>query len=157
MPRSGRRGIPSPVGAPAGAYPQSVSQAAQAARPTQPVMTATGQGYGEAGAQAAAQRMVPLPAGAPVAPPTTPPAGPALIPGTMTPQAAVGYTPPSLDLLGPSTRPNEPVTAGIDSGPGPGRTPSTSFNGAALLAAVATATNDPSMRALADIADAQGF
>lgn len=75
----------------------------------------------------------------------------------MTPQAAVDYTPPALNLLGPSTRPNEPLTAGVDSGPGPGATPSTAFNGAALLAAVAAATNDPNLRALADVADAQGF
>jgi hypothetical protein len=76
MPRSGRRGVPSQEGAPAGAYPASVSQAAQSA--TQPVRTPTGIGYGEAGALEAAQQQFPLPAG-----PSS--AAPQLMPGTMTP------------------------------------------------------------------------
>jgi hypothetical protein len=57
----------------------------------QPVQVATNQPYGVAGQQAAAQRAVPLPEQAPV------PSGP---------------------FDRPTDRPHEPVTAGIDLGPG---------------------------------------
>ena len=62
-----------------------------------PVTAAPGQPYGVAGAQIAAQQAVP------VAPPPT----------TVTPQDL----PP---LSRPTDRPNEPVTAGMPIGPGPG-------------------------------------
>ena len=61
-----------------------------------PMQAAPGQGYGEAKAQMDAQRAVP------VAPP--PPPQPADLP----------------PLTRPSERPNEPVTAGLPIGPGPG-------------------------------------
>lgn len=154
-----RARTPNPPGAPAGRYPNRTDIAAQKASGTQPVRTATGQPYGEAGAQAAAQRAFPLPQ-----PPDSPPvgggAGVERIPGTMTPAVAQGYTPPSFGLsTTPSSRPNEPQTAGIASGPGPGPDPFArgAFSGAALLAALAAARNDPELRALADLADAQGF
>lgn len=56
-----------------------------------PVRTATGQTYGQAGAQQAAQSAVPM------APPR-----------------------PTTPLGAPTTRPNEPVTAGLPTGAGPG-------------------------------------
>jgi hypothetical protein len=60
----------------------------------QPVRTVPNQPYGVAGAQQAAQQQIPLPQG-----PTLP---------------------PPIPLGAPTTRPNEPVTSGIASGPGPG-------------------------------------
>jgi hypothetical protein len=60
-----------------------------------------GQTYGEAGAQIASQQVVPLPGGGGMAPPTSG----APMPGPI--DAA-------------SARPNEPLTAGIPQGAGPG-------------------------------------
>lgn len=57
----------------------------------QPVRTATGQPYGAAGAQAASQRAVPLPE---------------------------GDRPLPTPLGAPSSRPGEPLTAGVPFGPG---------------------------------------
>lgn len=74
---------------------------------------ATGQEYGKAGAQIAAQRAVPLAAAPPVGPP---PAGPPVAAGFATPED----TP---NLTDPTRRPDEPVTAGMPFGPGPGPDP----------------------------------
>jgi hypothetical protein len=65
-----------------------------------PIRTATGQTYGQAGAQQAAQRAVPMapPSATPLAPPSS----------------------SAVPLNAPTARPNEPVTAGLSSGPGPG-------------------------------------
>lgn len=87
----------------------------------QPVRTGTGQTYGDAKAQADAQRAMPL-AG-----------GPAPIPGA----------PPEVEhpaigsLYAPTARPDEPVTAGIDSGPGPGPAFGGALNDRDVLAALA--------------------
>lgn len=64
---------------------------------------APGQTYGEAGKQLAAQKVVPM--GAPVAPQ---PQQPSIQPGSMGP------------LDRPTARPNEPLTAGMPFGAGPG-------------------------------------
>ncbi len=64
-----------------------------------PIMAAPDQPYGEAGAQRASQQAVPLRNPSAVAPPPSP---------------------GSVDLMGPSARPGEPVTAGVPSGAGPG-------------------------------------
>lgn len=71
---------------------------------------ATGQTYGEAGRQMAAQRAVPM-----AAPPTDqrPQAAP---PSDQRPQIAPGQLG---DLLRPTERPAEPLTAGASFGPGP--------------------------------------
>jgi hypothetical protein len=101
MPRGGRR-----TGAPGAAYSNRTDLNQNR---TLPIQAAPGQPYGQAGAQIAAQRALPLasaPAPAPVAP--SAPAAPPVMPGSLTP------------LTAPTTRPNEPLTAGIDSGPGPG-------------------------------------
>ena len=71
-----------------------------------PKMTATGQTYGEAGKQMASQSAVPM-----AAPPTE--NIPQVQPGQMG------------NLLRPTERPSEPVTAGASFGPGP--TPMTQF------------------------------
>lgn len=72
----------------------------------QPVRTAPGQQYGQATAQADAQRAIPLPATAP--PPSAAP-------------APVAAPPPEPGLLSaPTARSNEPLTAGMNIGAGPG-------------------------------------
>jgi hypothetical protein len=78
------------AGRPGASY-QNRSDLAQGPRaPSQPVKTATGQPYGAATAQAQAQQAVPLPDFA------------------------------AMHLARPTERPQEPVTAGLPMGPGPG-------------------------------------
>ena len=95
---------------------------------SEPVTTATGQEYGQRSQQRAAQRAVPL------APP--PQAGPAAAPAAAPPQQGgppMPSGPPSLlsgpppadhqglvSFLHPTARPQEPITAGMPTGPGPG-------------------------------------
>lgn len=78
--------------------------------PRLPVQAPTGQGYGEAKQQRDAQRVVPL------APPPGPPRPLAAAPGA----AAPASVPPPAPLDSPTTRPDEPLTAGSAYGPGPG-------------------------------------
>lgn len=74
----------------------------------QPVMAASGQAYGERQAQVSAQQAIPLPGPPPVSASVPP-----------RPQAP---TPGTLGLFNRATeRPDEPLTAGMDMGPGPGR------------------------------------
>jgi hypothetical protein len=72
------------------------------------------QGYGQAGAQLAAQKVVPM-AGAPPPPVPAAPA-PRQMPG------AGGFATPedTPTLIAPTQRPDEPLTAGLPFGPGPG-------------------------------------
>lgn len=99
MPRGGRR-----AGAPGRDYPNRSDM-------RQGVRVAPSQTYGDATAQANAQKVIPL---ARVPQPTAPPPqaappGPAgVLPGQYGP------------LHGPTNRPQEPITAGLASGPGPG-------------------------------------
>lgn len=72
-----------------------------------PKMAATGQTYGEAGKQLAAQTAVPM-AAQPAQPEVMAPTPPVQMPGQIT------------DLTGSTNRPNEPLTAGMNFGPGPG-------------------------------------
>lgn len=73
---------------------------------------ASGQEYGKAGAQIAAQRAVPLPAAPPVSRGAPGQAG-----GAVGPFATPADTP---SLTDPTQRPDEPLTAGLPFGPGPG-------------------------------------
>lgn len=87
-----------------------------------PVQTAPGQGYGESALQAAAQRAVPMGpqqiAASPAGPAGAPMGG---APGGMTPPALPsGPGPGELLFTHPTERPEEPITAGVDGGPGPG-------------------------------------
>jgi hypothetical protein len=73
----------------------------------QPAQTTKGQDYGEAGAQLDAQSVIPV-AGAPSG-------------GASQPSPMAGMVPGSIPSLSdPSANPNEPITAGLASGPGPG-------------------------------------
>lgn len=69
-----------------------------------PAQAATGQTYGEAGKQIAAQQSVPMGSSPTSSMPSAP--SPSIQPGSMG------------DLLRPTERPNEPITAGADFGPG---------------------------------------
>lgn len=89
-------------------------------RRTQPPVAAPGQQYGVGGEQVAAQNEMPLPDNrggtvAPMAPP---------MPGPVDPTSAIdlAHAMPfePLNLGGPTAYPDEPLTAGIDMGAGPG-------------------------------------
>lgn len=85
---------------------------------TQPAQAPKGQDYGERGKTMERQRIQPV-AGAPTTPTASPTASPS---GNPLQQAMTGMEPGSVPtLMDPSARPNEPVTAGLSSGPGPGR------------------------------------
>jgi hypothetical protein len=103
MPRGGRR-----TGVPGAKYPNRRDLSTQAVR------TVTGQTYGQAGAQQAAQQTIPLPQQAP--PPTAAPQ-PAQPPDLSNLTLQPGALGP---LHTPTQRPNEPLTAGLSTGPGPG-------------------------------------
>lgn len=101
MPR-GKRGGPREA-TPGKAYPNRTDMNQN----RQPVQVASGQAYGERQAQVAAQEAIPLPAAPPV--PVAAPSPQAPMPG-------------SLGMFNRATeRPDEPLTAGMDIGPGPGR------------------------------------
>lgn len=141
--------------------------------PTQPPMAENNQAYGERGAEIAAQEAIPLPQ---VQPPGNPAGGQetAVNPAEMGPGAqlaapdpmqaallaAMGTEPPT-PFTGPTTRPDEPVTAGLSRGPGPGieavpllNRPAPPSPTAQVLAAMARANRDnPVLAQLA--ADAQ--
>lgn len=110
MPRSGR-----------GGKRQGKSGTAYAQRSdlTQAPSAAPGQTYGVQAQQLRAQQQVPLPK---QAPPSTPAPGGSAPAGTPPPAgAAPPIGPGGLGPLNaPSDRPNEPITAGMPTGPGPG-------------------------------------
>ena len=96
-----------------------------------PTAVAPNQEYGKRAEQQAAQRSIPVsgpPGGAPSVTPPAPqgaPAGPPA-PAPVGGNRANAFPPPPpqgpgvLPFLHPSNRPNEPVTAGLATGPGPG-------------------------------------
>jgi len=103
MPRKGRGGARQ--GTPGIAYGNRTDL-------NQPISTVPGQEYGKATEQRDAQRAVPM-ASSPVAdidPSMAPP----------TPQGRPMAMPGSLPYIAPTSRPDEPVTAGLPTGPGPG-------------------------------------
>jgi hypothetical protein len=114
MPRGGKRD---------GKVGKAYSNRGDLNGPTQPAKAPTGQTYGQAGAQMQAQKAMPLPnvhqvavkrgadgrisgVDVPAATPPEPTGGPP--PGSLGPLSA------------PTARPGEPLTNGIDSGPGAG-------------------------------------
>lgn len=107
------------------------------------------QAYGQRGDQIAAQQAMPLPQNAapPPRPSTSGPTGPSVI------DAAAGFDPGITPLTAPSTRPGEPVTAGLSTGPGPGReifdTPQRALNAAAVLESMGMASGDAELIELA--------
>lgn len=75
---------------------------------TQPVQAGPSQGYGQRAALERMQQAVPLPQARPAATPAAPQAAPPTPPPT----------PP--DFFAPTARPDQPVTAGLSTGEGPG-------------------------------------
>ena len=84
----------------------------------QPVTVAPGQEYGGRKMLENAQKVVPLPEQPPTPSPSPPAAGAASPAMPAGPQP--GLSPGELDFTRPTERPNEPVTAGLPVGPGPG-------------------------------------
>lgn len=104
-------------GTPGTAYPNRSDLQA-----TEPVEVAPAKEYGERQQQQAAQRALPIAPSPTAQPPASPPAPQA---PPQPPQA--GMAPGAVHMLGndlpwlhPSERPNEPVTAGLPTGAGPG-------------------------------------
>lgn len=89
-------------------------------RARQAVQVATGQPYGVAGQQAAAEKAIPLPNSGATPPVPTRPAVPQSSSVQLPPGQPVQTGPTPVPLHAPTQNPAEPVTAGIDSGPGPG-------------------------------------
>lgn len=121
----------------------------------QPIRVATGGAYGDAQASHDAQKVMPLAQGAGV--PSPPP------PSTMD-QAVQEAAPVSFDMGGlaaDTAYPNEPVTAGLPSGPGPGPEALAMNRGrgrtSSTLDLIASVTGDPEMAALAQKARSQGL
>lgn len=88
----------------------------------EPVSIAPGQEYGQRSQQQAAQRTVPLAPPPPAAPLTggAPSAPSPQAPPQMASGPAPAGGPGLVPFLHPTNRPNEPVTAGLATGPGPG-------------------------------------
>lgn len=122
--------------------------------PIEPVTAVPNQPYGEAGAQRAAQSAVPI--GTPATPVPAPlTAAPARGAG-----ASVGAAPGSLPFLHPTNRPNEPITAGLPFGEGPG--PEVLNNDVVPVHPVATAfrqiaNQSPAVSPLAEAAQLLGL
>ena len=111
MPRSGRGG--KRQGTPGRAYPNRTDLA-------QAPTAAPGQTYGNVAQQINAQKQIPLPKQAPPAAPASAgsaPAGPPPPAGAAPAPIAPGSLGP---LDAPTTRPGEPLTAGLTTGAGPG-------------------------------------
>lgn len=116
MPRTGRGGKVS--AAPGKVY----SNRADLNKP-EPITTVPGQDYGKAAEQQAAQRAIPM-SSQPVS--TAPPSVPNPVPAPQAqnaPLSAPAVNPGDINLFGPTERPEEPITAGIPSGPGPSSIP----------------------------------
>lgn len=128
MPRNGKGGRRQ--GTPGEAYTNRTDLAADRA-PAQPVRAQTGQTYGDRQAQEQAQQQVPLPD-----------------------FAATLQSLPA--LTAPTSRPAEPLTAGLPFGPGPGPRPQPNLS-ASLARAMLAEYPDPELFALvADLDRAQG-
>lgn len=130
------------TGAPGTSYPNRTDL-----NGPQPIRTAPGQPYGSAKQQEQAQQAVPLPGGGGHPSPTGGAPGAAgPMPGDLTPLSA------------PSLRPDEPITAGVDIGPGPGSDALASSprnRGTSALQQMAMETNDPFLSAIAERARRQ--
>ena len=142
MPRTGRGGRRS--GKPGKAYGNRTDL--HGSRPA--IAEYRGQGYGERKEQVDAQRAVP------VAPPPT-----SSVPGAAEAAATApqGPAPGTLgDLLGPSARPNEPLSHGMPfgPGPGPGALPMANLNDDPELAALRAIYRANPSRALRELIEA---
>jgi hypothetical protein len=119
MPRTGRGGARQ--GTPGTAYANRTDL-----NRSMPIETATGQGYGVAAEQQAAQRAIPVASqptpGAQLGNPAQGPGVVPQVPATVNEQIApeLPAYPGELKFAHPTDYPNEPITAGIPMGDGPG-------------------------------------
>ena len=150
MARGGKR-----QGKPGGGYTNR-SDLAVPGKPL-PVVSPKDQTYGQRTSLENAQRTVPM-ASQPAIPPARPAGPPGQPPGPM-----LAPPDPAGHLMNPTARPNEPVTAGLPSGPGPGPEAMTGLgqpgapgNLADLLAQAAQASGSSALSFLAGQAQAQG-
>ncbi len=119
----------------------------------QPIRVPTNLPYGENQALTQDQQSQPLPNATPPPAPAGPPAQGGGLQGAV--NAAQQFQMPTLpDLERPTERPNEPVTAGLPSGPGPGAPQNSPM--ADLLDPMASASISPALRSLAQRARAYG-
>lgn len=116
-----------------------------------PISTVPGQEYGAATAQRQAQRTVPM------AQQNTPPVESAPTPTAAKPASALPQ-PGSMPYIAPTQRPNEPVTAGLPFGPGPGPEAlgAQTLNASQHLADAARMSGSPTLSNLAAIASLFG-
>lgn len=118
MPRNGRGGMRQ------GSVGQSYGNRTDL-NSSMPVQTATGQPYGVAAEQRAAQQAIPV-AAQPITPAprqavqSAPTAPPAPLSDQITPPSMPSAYPGELRFLDPTDHPDEPITSGIDLGPGVG-------------------------------------
>jgi hypothetical protein len=145
MPRKAKR-PPQQVGRPTPDYSNRTDMAVP---PSQPVRVPAGRGYGEATALESAQQAAPLPQSA----------APGMDLASIV-SAGQGMPFPEETLGSPSTRPTEPLTAGLPFGPGPGpeilgRIPGAP-TAAATFARLAAIDNDPELAELSRVAEQQG-
>lgn len=127
-----------------GANRTDLQQVAQI--PTAP----TGMPYGAHQASIGAQQAMPVPD-------LTAPAPEAMTPGVA---AAQAYDFQPVGLGDPSASPDEPITAGLSSGPGPGPEAivgEPTGRVTAVLRRLAAVSSDPTLLALADEAESQGI
>jgi hypothetical protein len=140
MPRPKRRANPGSVGN---------SYANRTDKTTQPITVPTGGQDGQATSLAEAQASQPLP--------QTPTPAPTM--EQVTAEAQATPFPAGLSLGGPSTAPNEPITAGLPTGPGPGpealRRPKPPITD--MLERIALASDDPVLFEVANQARRRGL
>jgi len=141
MPRKGRGG--ERQGTPGTAYSNRSDL-------NQPISTVPNQEYGMAKQQADAQRAIPMGA-SPVA--SVPVPSPAQSAGNPLPR------PGDLPHTGPTNRPDEPVTAGIDYGPGPGSETFSSARPPVMeqIKSAARYSSSPALSELAVLASTMGM
>lgn len=149
-------------------------------RPTQPPQAPNAQAYGMRGDQMAAQRAMPLPQSAPpplskdipTGPPAGPPGAPPAAPPAAAPPAQINPEDPTLLALAqqfdpgitplgaPTEFPNEPITAGLSTGPGPGpeifQNPARNQRAAQVLRMLAFSSGDSNFGDMADMIDRNG-
>lgn len=125
---------------------------AQGGYGAQPIQAPTGLPYGEHQALVEAQQQVPLPAGPGM---VESPGMPVPDPFSAAMSAGQAMRPPDPILYGPSTRPREPVTAGLPVGPGPGLEALAIPRGdrvARMMDQLAADSGDPAVQKLAELA-----
>lgn len=133
--------------------PRGKPRTTQSGDPAQKIASVPGQRYGEGVEQQAMQRAMPAPDMVEATAPSAAPAQPVMPMPPVDPAAIQGYLQShNPNMLGGTALPDQPVTAGMSSGPGPGvsaiagpRTPPSRW-----LQRMAEDTGNPKWRRLAE-------